>query len=156
MTKNLKRKDAIKIYSAKIINFDNSRGDSPTILIGNKKFVCFFPRFSQYGWNKLDNENKLDKLFGEKIAIYLVLNVFDYKDIKTIKIYDPYLIPVSKGDIHYEASGKTKLVDNKLMLDCGLKIYLNSPNKLHSGDLVQVKGRLDAYLVNKEENNGVN
>ena len=113
----------------------------------------FFPEYSKYGWNELDNKGKLGTLKGEKINFYLSLFSLP-DDIKKIKNQKKGYTLIERATYLLEGSIVEKITAKDLaILDCKMPVYvhLESKGDLNKGDWIEAKGRLDAYLIESKK-----
>jgi len=141
------------VLDATIIEFDkDGRGEYAFLKVKNRKMLLFFPDFSAYGWNELDNKKQLHKLNGKKIKVFLDLFLIVEKDMRLSSL-PLKKIQYKKVGAEYTINGKLQEkipnIDNKFVVNCGIPIYITVPEKmkLKIGDWIQAEGRLDAYLA---------
>jgi hypothetical protein len=119
------------------------------VKVNGKVVRLFFPLYSSYGWNELDNKGQLDTLKGRKIRLHLVLLNLLGVVKKAKKLEREYFL---KENAIYSLNGifvRDSEVQNRFsVMDCSLPVYVDLEGKEAAiGSWVTVEGRLDAYLV---------
>jgi hypothetical protein len=137
------------ILEGEILGFEDSRGDYALVKVNGKVVRLFFPLYSSYGWNELDNKGQLDTLKGRKIRFHLVLLNLLGVVKKAKKLERGYSL---KENATYSLNGiivRDSEVQNRFsVMDCSLPVYVDLEGKEATiGSWVTVEGRLDAYLV---------
>lgn len=142
-----------QILEGELLSFEDSRGDAAIVRINDKKLRCFFPEYSSYGWNELDNRGKLGTLEGKKISFFLKLFYLP-GDVKTTKKQSKEI--VLKHDATYEITGRIKKIKTSseyAILDFGFPAYLDVSDfgeiPIKDGAWIKITARVDAFLVNK-------
>ncbi|MFZ2456369.1 MAG: hypothetical protein WAX07_07825 [Candidatus Altiarchaeia archaeon] len=142
------------ILEGELQSFEDSRGDAALVRVKQRTLRCFFPEYSSYGWNELDNLSKLHTLEGKKINFFFKLfylpDEIEYARKKNMEI-------TLKQNVTYDINGIIKEAinapSNLAVLDFGFPAYLDVADlgamNIKEGDWIKIRARLDAYIVNK-------
>jgi len=130
----------------RLIKFYQESSDGAYFKTKGKTLLAFIPDFTKYGWFDLEKKGSLNTL--ENKTYHIVLNLMSLDDKKRSKAKKAMTY---RHGFEYIVRGIVKKVfEEYLVMDCGIEITLTplkTAKAFSTGDWIEARGRLDAYLV---------